>query len=111
MSRPTLDELDVVYRQAHMTCGHTTIEERRRASLAAVLKRVADEVEKWDTGHYAAKCLRAIAAEADPPAPDTQALKAAALTVRDEGEATMRSIKAMNAAMDIVLAALPGGKR
>jgi hypothetical protein len=50
--------------------------------------------------------LRSIAAEAD-----TQALKAAALTVRDEGEATMRSIKAMNAAMDIVLAALPGGKR
>jgi hypothetical protein len=110
MSRPTLSELEQVWRDA----GGSRYLFSVQRGLAAVLRRLADDLDgHWGMSTEAGCWLRLIAAEADPPKPepDTQALKAAALTVRDESDATMRSIKAMNAAMDAVLAALPGGKR
>jgi hypothetical protein len=114
MSRPTLDELKTVYKQAAEQPADPKAERWYIISdgLAAVLTRLADyfhsDSRRWD-GHPS-DVLRLIAAEADPPKPepDTKALKAAALEARDESDATMRHIRAMNAAMDAVLAALDG---
>jgi hypothetical protein len=109
MSRPTLSELEQVWRDA----GGSRYLFSVQRGLAAVLRRLADECVglPCDIGPNSLACwLRGIAAEADPPKPepDTKTLKAAALEVRDESDATMRHIKAMNAAMDAVLEALDG---
>jgi hypothetical protein len=117
MIRPTLSELTDTFWQAAWpgaiapTDGSGGAADWNRG-LAAVLTRLAEWGE--DEGYsWLPKQYRAIASEADPQKtePDTKALKAAALEVRDESDATMRHIKAMNAAMDAVIAALPGGKR
>jgi hypothetical protein len=111
MSRPTLDNLVYIYDLS--TIDPATGKLSRKHGLAAVLRRLADVAyDRVDEGPGRGSTwawLRAIAAEADPPPePDTKALKAAALEVRDESDATMRHIKAMNAAMDMVLTALDG---